>query len=369
MRIQDLSDDELLRSARNKKRQESECTLEMIEHIREVDRRRLYASLKYTSLYHYVTKDLGYSEREAYDRINAMRTIREMPSIESKVVEGRISLTALAQATSAIRAETKIARTEHGTLPTKERKMQLIEAVEGLSRREAQGTLQKLTGLDLTPKETFRAKGDLFEIKMTIGPELNEKLKKLKGWLAHSNPDLSTSALIEKLCDDAIAAHEKRLQTTRKSAAKISQPDKERSGKAARSDQGVQSDKDLRSDKDVRSDKGSRSGKKPSVSEVQKRISLKARVKKQVWLRAHSRCEKCGSTHALQIDHISPLVRNGSNAPDNLRLLCRSCNQRAAIETLGITQMQRYMAEWLRVKNERFMAGDEKCFLITLNIA
>lgn len=37
-------------------------------------------------------------------------------------------------------------------------------------------------------------------------------------------------------------------------------------------------------------------------------------------------CARCGSGGKLQIDHIVPLARGGSNWPSNLQALCRSCN-------------------------------------------
>lgn len=39
-------------------------------------------------------------------------------------------------------------------------------------------------------------------------------------------------------------------------------------------------------------------------------------------------CQQCRATEHLCIDHITPLIRGGSNDLDNLQILCKSCNSR-----------------------------------------
>ncbi|HEY8278906.1 MAG TPA: HNH endonuclease signature motif containing protein, partial [Bdellovibrionota bacterium] len=64
---------------------------------------------------------------------------------------------------------------------------------------------------------------------------------------------------------------------------------------------------------------------------------------RQIWERDQSRCTNCGSTYALEVDHILPKAKGGSDDATNLRLLCRSCNQRAAIREFGQAKMQNYL--------------------------
>lgn len=40
------------------------------------------------------------------------------------------------------------------------------------------------------------------------------------------------------------------------------------------------------------------------------------------------KCAMCGETDPLTVDHIIPLDKGGANTPDNLQILCRSCNNR-----------------------------------------
>jgi hypothetical protein len=69
----------------------------------------------------------------------------------------------------------------------------------------------------------------------------------------------------------------------------------------------------------------------------------------KVFTRDRGRCtyvgktgKRCGSTQALQIDHIKPFTRGGTNAPSNLRLLCAKHNRLAAQEAFGEELMKRF---------------------------
>ena len=55
-------------------------------------------------------------------------------------------------------------------------------------------------------------------------------------------------------------------------------------------------------------------------------------VRERVRQRAGDRCEYCLSPQVLvmgrlQVDHVLPLAKGGSNAEDNLCLACELCNQ------------------------------------------
>ncbi|MEK7357433.1 MAG: HNH endonuclease [Bdellovibrionota bacterium] len=42
---------------------------------------------------------------------------------------------------------------------------------------------------------------------------------------------------------------------------------------------------------------------------------------------------------------MAPFALGGSNDLENLRLVCRSCNQRSAIEVYGAKKMESYLKE------------------------
>jgi hypothetical protein len=53
------------------------------------------------------------------------------------------------------------------------------------------------------------------------------------------------------------------------------------------------------------------------------------KVARSVYDKAQGVCELCGNDYDLEIDHIQPRALGGSDAPVNMRLLCRRCNVRA----------------------------------------
>jgi len=51
-------------------------------------------------------------------------------------------------------------------------------------------------------------------------------------------------------------------------------------------------------------------------------------VRQRVWQRYGGRCVECSATDYLEFDHVIPVAKGGSNAENNVQLLCRRCNQK-----------------------------------------
>lgn len=65
----------------------------------------------------------------------------------------------------------------------------------------------------------------------------------------------------------------------------------------------------------------------PFRDDLRPRKRITATVRKQVMERDKYRCVKCESHIDLQLDHIYPHIRGGSDEPDNLQTLCGPCNR------------------------------------------
>ncbi len=52
-------------------------------------------------------------------------------------------------------------------------------------------------------------------------------------------------------------------------------------------------------------------------------------VRMYVWRRDHGRCVRCGGQERVWFEYIVPVRAGGSNAEQNLRLMCGSCSHDA----------------------------------------
>jgi hypothetical protein len=58
------------------------------------------------------------------------------------------------------------------------------------------------------------------------------------------------------------------------------------------------------------------------------RRPIPVEVRAAVMKRDGYACQECGGTRHLSLDHVFPYSKGGTDAADNLRVLCRSCNSK-----------------------------------------
>ncbi|MFI5346315.1 MAG: hypothetical protein ACHQ51_08070 [Elusimicrobiota bacterium] len=96
MNLEQLTDDELWDRTLNLASSEREISCDLVEHLAEIDRRRLSEGRDCGSLFDYCVHTLGYSEAAAFRRIRAARAIRIHPPIKGLLREGRLTLESVA---------------------------------------------------------------------------------------------------------------------------------------------------------------------------------------------------------------------------------------------------------------------------------
>lgn len=83
-----------------------------------------------------------------------------------------------------------------------------------------------------------------------------------------------------------------------------------------------------------------------------KRVHIPEALHRSVWARDGGRCQgtlangkRCGSRWQCELDHIIPVARGGRNVLENLRVLCRRCNQEAERSLFGDEFVDRRIRE------------------------
>jgi hypothetical protein len=97
MKFQNLSDAKLLAATQSAATREKQATLELLEHLLEVDRRDLALREGYSSLWEYVHRGLGYSEGAASERVAAMRLLKRAPEAAQMIRDQKLTLTVAAK--------------------------------------------------------------------------------------------------------------------------------------------------------------------------------------------------------------------------------------------------------------------------------
>lgn len=306
MNLSDMPDETLLIQTEKLCAEERELLTTILHHLREIERRKLYATLKFPSLFEYSVKKLGYSEDQAYRRISAMRLLRELPELEKKINSGQLQLSHLGMANSFFNKEKNLGQKEF----SKEDKLEILSKIENKSARDAEKIILGHSSFPILhrPERERVISDEMSEFNFVARSQLKDKINKLKGLLAHRAPHLSTADLIEKLCDLGL----------------------EKWGKGAfeTASTNLNSNSSLNVGRNTENALHSHSWES---------------LKKYIWRRDKGQCQNCGSSFALEVDHIVPKAKGGEDNVSNLRLLCRSCNQRAAIQHFGINKMDQHL--------------------------
>lgn len=322
MNLKTIQDSTLIDKTLELVREERERLIVLLNHLREIEARRLFSAIGYKSLFDFCVRHLGYSEDQSYRRIAAMRILREIPELVPKISSGEINLSHIGVAQSFFKQELKATKC---AIP-KVKKLEIFELISSKPIREAEKMILSISSsrVSLQADQIRLVSAEIVEFKFH-GPErLQNKIKKLKGLLAHKSPSMNLAELFEHLCDLGL---EKYSQVE---AAKLV------ANKAPSSVEAVGFTTTPAAPR-------KRRVKSVCISHKAGQAISRAEIRRQVFIRADEKCENCRSQYALEVDHIIPRAFGGKDEANNLRLLCRSCNQRAAIAALGQKKMERYL--------------------------
>ena len=234
-------------------RHEQALQLRVLDHLREIDARRLYLRLGFSSLFDYTVRELHYTEAAAWRRIKAMRLCRETRGVRERLQDGSLNLSnaALLQnsferwersgggplaagsagagpgaagsgaagtsaapgASSAPAAAPGKAADAPAPAPAPvldaHARQQLVERAMGKSTRQVQQMLAEVDPEAAAPAERLRPLGDgRWELKAVIDAECQRGLQQLRELLSHVDPHLTVGQLVGRLVREGVERYD-----------------------------------------------------------------------------------------------------------------------------------------------------------------
>ncbi len=306
-----------------------ETAVELIGHLAEVERRRLYRSAGTGSLYGYCRQVLRMSEHAAYHRMKVARAAIDHPAILGLLADGAVNLTTvrllaphltaenrhslLAEATGKSRREVQriAARlAPRPDVPSSVRKLPAPRpapeaapparthetgAAPATSARPAPPAPAPMGSSPVVPSSSHRPVVEplaptRYRVQLTIGEETEGKLRRLQDLLRREIPDGDPAAIFDRALTLLLADVEKRKR------AATAHPRRPR-----------------------RATPGSR--------------TVPADVRRAVSRRDGDRCafltkdgRRCGETAFLEFHHVRPYAQGGEATVENIALRCRAHN-------------------------------------------
>ena len=359
--LRGISDKALLSGIRRLSETERKTVLSILVHLVEIDRRRLYLPLGYSSLYEFCVKQLGYCEATAVRRVNVARCIAQFPLAYRALASGKVSLSNLSMVTRIITAENVsdlLSRIEGAAkkevellVSSRNPRSAIRDSVRPVHVRTVLEVPASGDGKEFTitgdgnnpatssgsgpagatesgrgPAATERRIVIEERLKISFGAdqEFIEKLERIRSLFSTKyHRKLEFEEFFSILMDEYIERHSPEGRLSRK--------EKREQNKAPQAQKKA----------------GQRHEQKKTVSRY-----IPRKVRDEVHRQDKGRCtyvspggRRCGSKWDLHIDHIVPFARGGDNSPSNLRLLCAKHNRLEAERAYGKKHMEQYVKE------------------------
>ena len=338
--------------------QERALLVELLWHIAEVDRRRLYLEMAFPSLFAFATGFLGYTKAAAFRRTTAARLLARFPIVAGHLADGRLNLTTLVELRDVL-DESRLdeilrraaGRTEEqvkelvAALAPRPAPVNLFRRLAAASAPAAPTNVPAGSGPELAPAPTSAAAGSgpeltpaaptstptrpaarlepiseqLRVLRVTVGADFAKDLDAVRAALSHKIPDGDLAAVLHECLRVTLAAATKR----RRGAGR------------ARADAAAPTDSTSR--------------------------YVPAAIRDAVWRRDDARCafvaadgRRCDSTHQLELHHLVPFARGGAATVDGLALRCKAHNLHEARRDFGDDHVERAIARARNANHHQF---------------
>ncbi len=330
--IRKLSDSELLEQTEKAVLVERENTNLVLDHLREIQSRRLYARLGFSSMFEYCTQHLKYCNSGAQLRIDAMRLSLELPEIKESLEMGDLSLSVIGSFQKFVRHENYKRDKKY----SREEKQELLKQVESKSRAEAEKVFAEISP-EAFPKEKVKIlNGTQSELRLVTDEELMELIAEIKAKLQlKGNTNPSYAEIIKSGLRKALKKEKGFDGSGATSSAEVKVGAKNAASKTF-------SRPSFTSAEEVKA-----SYKPPRTP----RDYISVFAKKTAFHRAGEQCtcfseitgKCCTEKHFLQVEHIVPIAMGGGSEQENLTVLCACHNRLSAFDSFGLEKMRPYL--------------------------
>ena len=233
--VSGLSDQRLLERTKELAGIEHQINVVVIDHLRELERRRLYLTIGFSSLFDYAVHELGYSDAAAWRRIKAMRLCAGVEGTRERLRDGSLTMAELQHAFDrqerkqagfgrGARAGARPAATPDGPAPaatacSAERpaapvldgsaRHALVKQAAGKSTRQVREMLADVDPELAAQADRMRPLGaDRWELKAAIDGECRHGLERLRGLLSHVDPHMTLGQLVGRLVQEGLDRHD-----------------------------------------------------------------------------------------------------------------------------------------------------------------
>lgn len=274
----ELQDFELNEKIKSLARQERELTQEILEHVAEVDRRKLYLAMSYPSLFEYLVREIGYSEGSAQRRIDAARLLQRIPEISNHIHSGSISLSQISKMQKICR---QIKRTSGDAIQVSVQK-EVLEKLQNQGAKQTDLILAREFQIEIAVEEKKQIQSDeSVRVEVTFSKEEMQVIGKAQAILSHKTGGNIKATLLE-MANQIIKAQVPKNRPAATVAVQTTTP------------------------------------------RLRKEILHRDR---SCQYKDHKSGRICGSKYFLEVDHVQPRYVGGTNTAKNLRTLCSAHNK------------------------------------------
>jgi hypothetical protein len=342
-------------------RKEQGAMAEFLLALADFNRRRLWQTLGYSSLFHFLHRELGMSKGAAHYRKTAAELIQRVPEVVEPLREGKLCITSIIELAKVL---------------TPENLEEVLPRFFHRSRQEAKAVSAELAPMEAAPHRTVVTALPLAASTRTTPPAVPAPRALVAATMDRDAPADPTSGPVVQPVEPEVPPAPAPARAAPRTAAEPLTADLRRLHvtvskrfmeklEAARdalshSHPGAAAEEILEAGLDLLLERAAkRKGlvKRPRPAAVPAAAAVEsanprhvpAAVRREVFLRDEAKCQWpladggiCGSTHQVELDHILPVGRGGRSTASQMRTLCRFHNDLAAREVYGDELMDRF---------------------------